>query len=166
MKRLFWRRLKFVAALWAASQTLLAQRPPPELRASAGLACFVDEAWCDVPHLAVGVAPHLYFSRSWSFAPEFLYARGSWDYDLIFLPSLAANLRRHGTVRPYATIGLGLLRHQDLRFRNVGGTTWSLQGGFGVKFFLAPNIYVAPEFRLGWEPFLRFGASVGYVFAK
>lgn len=146
--------------------TLPAQRPPHEIRGSAGLACFVDEAWCDVPHMAVGFTPHLYFSRSWSFAPEFLYARGSWDYDLILLPSLAANLRSQGAVRPYAIFGFGFLRHQDLRFPSVSGTGWSLQGGIGVRIFVSPNVYVAPEMRLGWEPFFRLGATVGYVFGK
>lgn len=166
MRRRFLCRLALMAACLAASNLLPAQRPPPELRASAGLACFVDEAWCDVPHAAVGVAPHLYFSRSWSFSPEFLYTRSSWDYDLIFLPSLAANLRHEGSVRPYAIVGFGILRHRDLRFRTIGGTDWSLQGGFGFKIFLSPKVYVAPEFRLGWEPVFRLGASIGYVFAK
>lgn len=161
------RRILRGAFLLGWLQAMLpAQRPPHEIRAPAGSACFVDEAWCDVPHAAVRLAANLYFSRSWAFAPEFLYARGSWDYDLILLPSPAAELRSGGAVRPCAIFGFGLLRHQDLRFRGASGTGWSLQGGFGVKVFLTPRVYVAPEARLGWEPFFRVGASVGYVFAK
>ncbi|MCS6952761.1 MAG: hypothetical protein RMK57_00335 [Bryobacterales bacterium] len=103
------------------------------------------------------------FQPELRFAPEFLYARGSWDYDLIPLPWLAANLRSRGALRPYAIFGFGLLRHQNLRLRAVSGTGWTLQGGFGVKVFVRPKAYVAPEVRLGWEPFLRLGAGVGYV---
>lgn len=148
---------------WVAALAC-AQRPRHEIRVPAGLACFVDEAWCDAPHAAVGLTAHLYFSRSWAFAPEFLYARGSSDYDLILMPSLAASLRSRGAVRPYAIVGFGLLRHYD-RWGGTGNG-WSLQGGFGVKVFVSPRVYVAPEARLGWEPFFRIGASVGYVFAK
>ncbi|HXG32819.1 MAG TPA: hypothetical protein VNJ11_05595 [Bryobacteraceae bacterium] len=158
------RAVVLAASLLGCHRAILqAQRPPHELRGWAGLGCFVDESWCDVPHAVVGFGPQLYFSRSWSFAPEFLYARGSWDYDLILLPSLAVNLRSRGAVRPYAIFGFGLLRHHA---RNVSGTGWTLQGGLGVKMFVNPKVYVAPEIRLGWEPFLRVGAGVGYVFGK
>jgi hypothetical protein len=142
---------------------LLAQRGAPEIRAYAGLACFVDEAWCDVPHAAAGVSGSLYFSRSWAFVPEFLYARGAHDYDLLLVPSLAADLGRHAIARPYATFGFGLLRHQG---RVLSGTSWTFHGGFGVKIFVAPRVYVAPEVRFGWEPFFRIGAGIGYVFGK
>ena len=39
-----------------------------------------------------------------------------------------------------------------------------LGGGIGTRFFLTRNFFVAPEFRIGLRPLVRWTVSGGYAF--
>jgi hypothetical protein len=36
--------------------------------------------------------------------------------------------------------------------------------GAGAKIFLTNRLFVAPEARFGWEPIVRLGGRIGWVF--
>jgi hypothetical protein len=69
------------------------------------------------------------------------------------------------TVRPYIIGGAGWMHHSQkigpIRFSN---NEWVGNGGVGVKFFFTPRLFVAPEFRIGFETILRAAASFGFTF--
>jgi hypothetical protein len=64
---------------------------------------------------------------------------------------------------PYLVVGGGLFQTRD---KFVGETFTSSEGAFtaggGVRVFLTDRLYVAPEFRGGWEPHFRLSVSIGY----
>jgi hypothetical protein len=66
---------------------------------------------------------------------------------------------------PYLIVGAGLMNHSN---SFAGGTFSSSEGAFtagaGVRVSLGERLYVAPEFRVGWELHYRIAASVGYRF--
>jgi hypothetical protein len=141
-----------------------AQRPAPDISGHAGYGCFVDEAFCDLPHFIAGASARLYFSRRWAFEPEFSYMRsGADDQDYVLTPNLTVDFGKDPRVRPYAIFGAGLLYHKG---RFASGSSWTFGGGFGVKVYVSRNVFVSPEVRLGWEPFVRLGAGVGYAFSR
>lgn len=150
--------------------------PKVEVKATAGGAIFAIEDEDALGHKAVGAALRVYISRRWSVEPEFMYMRrGADDQDYFFTPSVAYDFAEPTRrVVPYAVGGVGVERHTG---RFVGAdfttgrpfvvetsrTTWSLGVGAGVKLFLTDRLFVAPEFRVGREPYARGTVSVGYV---
>ncbi|HVF42680.1 MAG TPA: outer membrane beta-barrel protein [Pyrinomonadaceae bacterium] len=150
--------------------------PKVEVKVTAGGAIFALEDNDAAAHAAVGGAVRVYLSKRWSVEPEFLYMRnGANDQDYFFTPSVAYDFvpstRR---VVPYAVAGVGVEHHRG-RFVgadfNTGvpfvvetsGTTWSVGVGAGVKFHVTDRLYVAPEARVGREPYGRATVSIGYV---
>ena len=45
-----------------------------------------------------------------------------------------------------------------------GDNQWTANGGVGVRIPVAPDVFVSPELRLGFETFVRAAASVGFTF--
>ena len=43
-------------------------------------------------------------------------------------------------------------------------TGFNLEGGAGLRLFLTKRLFVSPEVRVGWTPFLRSSLAVGYQF--
>jgi len=68
-------------------------------------------------------------------------------------------------VRPYVIGGVGFHQFRD-KFNGVEfrDNQWTANGGVGVRIPVAPNIFVSPELRLGFETFIRAAASVGFTF--
>jgi len=167
----------FVCLVHASAQDESSLTPPKvEVKATVGSAAFALEDEDSLAHKAVGGAIRVYLSRRWSVEPEFMYMRrNANDQDYFFTPSVAYDIvsptRR---VVPYAIAGVGVEHHTGRVFGadfNTGVpfvtdtkfTTWSLGIGAGVKVFVTDRLYVAPEFRVGREPYARATISVGYV---
>jgi opacity protein-like surface antigen len=150
--------------------------PKVEVKVTAGGAAFALEDNDSLAHAAVGGAVRLYLSERWSVEPEFLYMRnGANDEDYFFTPSVAYDLveptRR---AVPYVVAGVGVERHRgrftgsDFTTGNpfvveTSRTTWTAGAGAGVKLFITDRLFVAPEFRVGREPYARGTISLGYV---
>ncbi|HEV2864801.1 MAG TPA: outer membrane beta-barrel protein [Pyrinomonadaceae bacterium] len=150
--------------------------PKVEVKVTAGGAAFALEDNDALAHAAVGVAARIYLSERWSVEPEFMYMRNTAnDQDYFFTPSVAYDLveptRR---AVPYVIGGVGVEHHKG-RFSGsdfttgipftveTSSTTWTVGVGAGVKLFLTDRLFVAPEFRVGREPYARGTVSVGYV---
>ena len=158
MRRVTFTILFFVLAAEAQ------QRPSPEIRVTGGWVGFIDEDWLD--HAAFGGSFRYYLTRRVSIEPEVLYMMGPGaDRDVSVIPHLGFDFRPGRQVRPYIIGGAGLLHHRDeFNFRKFTDNEWTVNGGFGVKMFLTPKMFIAPEFRLGLETTLRAAGSVGFVF--
>lgn len=135
------------------------------IRAIAGYATFPDEGF--LHHFVVGGAVKLPISSRLALEPELLYLYHSRaDQDFHFIPNVVYELLPNPQrIRPYLIGGAGWQRHRELTGTGYySSSSWTFGGGVGARIFLTRRLYVAPEIRLGWEPFLRATGSIGYVF--
>lgn len=141
-------------------------RPAALVESVAGWAGFVDENWID--RALFGVGGRVFVTQRIAVGPEFVFLRGSDDeYDWTLTGNATIDLVRDSEpavrrVVPYVVIGGGYLRQARRlgteRFVSGEGT---VSGGAGVRVTLGPRLFVAPEVRIGYEPELRFGATLG-----
>ena len=136
-----------------------------EVKGTLGHASFVDDSL--IPHFLVGGSVRFRLIGGLGFEPELTYMWSERCHDLVLMPNLVYEFRRGHRVVPYFIGGIGLLHHSTERW----GIKWSgnaryISAGFGAKVFLSPRIFIAPEVRLGWEPSLRAGGTIGYVFKR
>lgn len=107
----------------------------------------------------------IYMTRRFSLEPELLYMYHSKsDQDVVFTPNVAFDFAgSNRRIKPYVIGGVGVLRHRSLTGRGpFSSNSLSASGGVGVKIFLTRRLFISPEARLGWEPFLRVTGSIGY----
>lgn len=129
------------------------------------------------PHFVAGTAFRIRISRHWSVEPEFSYMRrSSNDEDYVVQPNVVYEFNSiEDRVVPYLIGGVGVIRHKSVFYGSdfVTGvpvtydtsyTTWSASAGAGLKVFISKRLFVAPEARLGYQPTVRAGVSIGYVF--
>ncbi len=76
-----------------------------------------------------------------------------------------------GRVSPYVTGCLGFTLYRslfpsgpDAQLEWEYGGSFNLGGGAGVRLFLTKRLFVSPEVRVGWIPFIRSTFAVGYRF--
>jgi Outer membrane protein beta-barrel domain len=137
-----------------------------QVRGTGGAAVFLDESFPG--HAAVGASVRLPLKGRLGVEPEFLYLRESTvDQDHIVIPNLVFDFRPASRVDPYVIGGVGLI-HRRTNLGVLRFSTTEATGAFGggVKFFLTPRIFVAPETRLGTEPIFRLTVSFGYSFSR
>lgn len=142
-----------------------------DVKGSLGWVGFLDDS--PQNHLLAGGSGRFYLTRRLSVEPEFQYLRQSAaHHDWVILPNVAWDFRS-GRIRPYVTGGAGLLRFVQ-RFPgappgSIPGfsvSQWHISAGFGTKIYVQRGWFVAPEFRVGWEPHARFSVGVGYTFTR
>ena len=157
-------RLAFLLILLLAASAQAQTKPRPEIKATAGWVGFIDESW--INHKVVGGSASFYLTPRVGFEPEVLYMIGPGsDRDVTLIPHVSFDFLARRMVRPYVIGGAGWMHHSQkigpIRFSN---NEWVGNGGVGVKFFLTPTLFVAPEFRIGFETILRAAASIGVTF--
>jgi hypothetical protein len=146
-------------------------RPSPAVELTAGYAGFVDSPFID--HTMFGGAMRFHLSPRISIGPEVQYMIGpDIDRDLLITGNLTIDFlppRAGGGARttPYAVVGAGWF-HNTTR---VGtGPYSSSEGAFtaggGVRVWLNQRLYLAPEFRLGWEPHYRISGTLGVALPR
>lgn len=157
--------LAFLLPVSALAQT--EDRPSrTRLEATGGYAGFADDALID--HAVIGGAMRFYVSRRLSVGPEVTYMVGPGsDRDLMLTGNVTFDLLRSPDdrarrVMPFIVGGAGLFRST----RRFGQTSYSstegaFTGGTGVRVQLTDRLYVAPDFRLGWELHFRITATIG-----
>ena len=73
---------------------------------------------------------------------------------------------------PYLAAGGGYLRQKTLVGGGPGSTSLvpftssegTMSAGVGARIALGSQVFVAPEFRLGWEPETRIAVTIGMRF--
>lgn len=162
-------RSSLLAAGLAAILTVLASCAFAQDRRSAaaegfaGYAGFVDEEI--IGHTVFGGAARWYLLPRLAVGPELVYMIGPGDdRDLVFTGNVTFDfLAAPHAVTPFLVAGGGIFRHSD-KFggRSFSSTEGSFTGGGGVRIPVGERLYVAPEFRIGWEPHYRFSVAVGW----
>ena len=156
-----------VAPIPAAAQ----DRPRPMIEAVVGTSGFVDEV---MDHfLTIGAGARWFVTPRVAVGPEIVTQRGADE---------ASNLTVTGNVTfdfvhdqpgrrvvPYVVAGGGYLRQRTIVGSGPGSnvlrpftsTEGTLSGRVGARVSMGQRFYVAPEFRLGWEPELRITVMIG-----
>ena len=136
------------------------------IQGNLGFSNFLDDY--GLYHYVAGGNARIRIFRGLTFVPEFTYMyRSRADRDFLLLPNVAWEFRRGKRIVPYVIGGVGMLNHRantDYWDSNITGAISG--GGFGAKLFLNQRVFIAPEFRIGWEPHYRFTMGVGYVLAR
>lgn len=145
-----------------------AQTPPVAMvEVITGWAGFVDENWID--RTMVGVAARVYVTERIAVGPEFVFLRGANDeYDWTLTGNATIDLVRDtGPMAPafvpYVVVGGGYLRQvTQTGTRQFTSSEGTASAGAGVRLRLGQRAFIAPEIRVGYEPELRFGATLGW----
>jgi len=166
-----WSELVFPVVIVMASASIAAaqtdnQRGSTAVEFGGGYAAFVDESPID--HTVVGGALRFHLTPRISVGPEVTYMIGpGHDRDLfvtgnVVFDLLPSSRSRIPPVMPFVVAGGGIQRFSN-RFGSSSFSSWegAVTGGGGVRIRLSNRVYVAPEFRIGWEPHYRFIAAVG-----
>jgi len=164
MKRVF-----FTIIFLGTAGTAEAQEPGRrnELKFMTGLTAWLDEV-TDYS-ATIGGAYRRYITPRLSIEPEFLYLIGAGSIrDITVIPNISYDFRPGRPIRPYLTAGVGWIHHSekypgallpDFSFNDV-----TVSGGIGVRVFVTPRVFLAPEVRIGFEPIFRATGSFGFVF--
>ena len=138
-------------------------RPAPAFEFTAGYAGFVDDAMID--HGLVGGALRVHLLPRISVGPEVQYMVGPGDdRDLILTGNVTVDvLSPDRRATPFFVAGGGLFRHSD---RFGSSSEGAFTAGGGVRAWLSDRVYVAGEFRIGWELHYRVTGTVGVALSK
>ena len=131
-----------------------------------GTSAFLDE---DIPfdHFVIGASYGIELTEKLRIEPQFLAMIGPGnDRDYVITGNIAYDLLEKGNFELYAVAGAGLLHHRN---QFGPGPAFSandaiFNGGIGVKIHLPKRIFIAPEFRIGFEPLYLATVSFGYSF--
>jgi len=170
--RVFLRFLLVVGVLSGAGVTAaVAQtRPAPIVEVVVGTSGFVDEVFDYFA--SIGGGGRFFVSRRIALGGEALWMTGADDTSAQTFTATATfdlvdDARR---VVPYIVAGGGLLRQTAMVGGGPGSTTLqpfnssegTVSGGAGARIALGRRMFVAPEFRIGFEPTTRFTVMVGF----
>ena len=158
----------------AAPRVSAQENPAPIIEGVVGRSSFIDEVW---DHFnTVGAGARVFVTPRLAIGPEVAYMRGESGAgdasNLSVTGNVTFDLRRDDRRQrfvPYVAAGGGYLRQRTLVGSGPGSTELrpyttgegTASGGLGVRIALAPRLFVAPEFRMGWEPEARFTVMVG-----
>ena len=135
-----------------------------EVQGGGGWAGFPDEGV--IHHGLAGGSFQVFLIRGLSAGVESFYWIGPGsDRDATVFPFGAYEFKRLSRIRPYVIGGAGVLFHHE---GFPTGSFWSrgltFGGGGGIKVSITERVFIAPEMRLGWEPFARTTVMLGYRF--
>lgn len=162
--------IRIRALIWALALMALMPRSAMAQRSivegHAGRAWFLDEA--PIEHAVATASVRFFVGSRVAIGPEVAYMRGPGEDRDWFLTGNATvdvgPLRWRARAMPYAVVGAGMSRFSTV----IGAEPFSSsEGAFtfgaGARIALGTRWFVAPEYRIGWEPHWRLGVSVGWI---
>jgi len=175
MNRRFGMALIITSTLSGVEQPVLAQdKPAPIVEAVVGQSGFIDEAWDYFGTIGGGV--RVFVTPRLAIGPEVAYLSGESDAsNLTITANMTFDIVRDDGGRrvvPYLVAGGGYLRQKTLVGGGPGSTALvpftssegTMSAGLGARIALGSQMFVAPEFRLGWEPESRLAVTIGVRF--
>jgi Outer membrane protein beta-barrel domain len=166
-----------IAATLSGQPVLAQDKPKSIVEAVVGRSGFIDEVWDYFGTIGGGV--RVFVTPRLAIGPEVAYLSGEFDALEASNLTVTANMtfdiaRDDGRRRvvPYLAAGGGYLRQKTLVGSGAGSTALvpftssegTMSAGFGARIALGSHVFVAPEFRLGWEPETRIAITIGIRF--
>ena len=137
-----------------------------ELKIILGKSAFLDEA-TPFDHFVAG-GSYSIFVKDWLWIePQFVSMNGpGQDRDYVFAGGIGFNIAEDKWADLYIIVSAGILHHRNQFFDSpaFSGTDWTANGGLGVKLKISDRLFIAPEFRMGFEPFFLATVGIGYKF--
>jgi opacity protein-like surface antigen len=142
-------------------------RPRPAVELTVGWVGFVDDATVHERLVAAGV--RWYVSPRVSLGPEISYMVGPRTLrDLLVTGNVVFDFVTPRTgaparpITPYLVAGAGIFSHgQKFAGRTFRSNEGGFTGGGGARIRISDRVYVAPEFRIGWEMHVRAAVTLG-----
>ena len=167
--------LSIAALSCGAPGPLVAQdNPAPIVEAVIGRSGFIDEAW---DHFTtIGGGARIFVTPRLAIGPEVSFLRGDFDARDASNLTVTGNVTfdfvrddRRARFVPYFAAGGGYLRQKTVVGSGAESTTLraftssegTVSAGAGVRIRVNPRVFIAPEFRLGWEPETRIAVMIG-----
>jgi opacity protein-like surface antigen len=167
--------LSLGAVLGGVAEPSLAQdKPAPIIEAVIGRSGFIDEVW---DHFTtVGGGARVFVTPRLAIGPEVAYLKGEYDALDASNVTVTGNItfdfvrdERRARFIPYFAAGAGYVRQKTLVGSGPGSTALApftsgevtMSAGVGVRIAVASRVFIAPEFRLGWEPETRLAVMLG-----
>jgi Outer membrane protein beta-barrel domain len=167
--------LIITSILSGVGQPVFAQdKPAPIVEAVVGQSGFIDEAWDYFGTIGGGV--RVFVTPRLAIGPEVAYLSGEFDAsNFTVTANMTFDIVRDDDRRrvvPYLAAGGGYLRQKTLVGGGPGSTALvpftssegTMSAGVGARIALGSQVFVAPEFRLGWEPESRLAVTIGVRF--
>jgi opacity protein-like surface antigen len=167
--------LAVVGTICGVAQPALAQgRPAPIVETVVGRSGFIDEAWDYFTTLGGGT--RVFVTPRLAIGPEVAYMSGEFDSldasNLTITGDITFDFVHDDDLRhvvPYVAAGAGYLRQKTLVGSGPGSTARvpftsseaTFSAGVGARIALSSLVFIAPEFRLGWEPESRIAVTIG-----
>jgi hypothetical protein len=154
--------LTIAALLSGAGQPVRAEdKPAPIVEAVVGTSGFIDEVWDYFGTIGGGV--RVFVTPRLAIGPEVAYLSGEFDASTL---TVTANMTfdivsDDGRRRQKTRVGGGPGSTALVPFTSSEAT---MSAGVGARIALGSHIFVAPEFRLGWEPETRIAVTIGMRF--
>jgi hypothetical protein len=130
-----------------------------------GASAFLDE---EIPfdHFVAGGSVRFGLTKRLSVQPQFLYMNGpESDRDYTLTGNISYDLVTANHFVLYTVAGGGLIRHTERFARgDFSANDWTADGGIGARLYFTEQFFIAPEFRIGWEPLLSTQVGIGYSF--
>lgn len=166
------RGLIIAATLSGVVQPALAQgKPGLIVEVVVGRSGFVDEEWDYFT--TIGGGARIFVTPRLAVGPEVAYMSGELDAsNLSVTGNVTFDFIQDDGVRrfvPYLAAGGGYLRQKALVGSGPGSTALrpftssegTVSAGFGARIALTSRVFIASEFRLGWEPESRIAMTIG-----
>jgi hypothetical protein len=146
-------------------------RPRPIVEAVLGSSGFVDEVWDHF--LTAGAGARWFVTPRLAVGPEIVFQQGPDDAsNLTVTGNLTFDLVDDAPGRrvvPYIAAGGGYLRQRTIVGSGPGSdvlqpftsSEGTFSGGVGARIAIGSRFFVAPEFRVGWEPETRMTVMIG-----
>ena len=175
LERLFVTILPIATVLCGTAEPATAQdTPAPIVEAVIGRSGYIDEVW---DHFStIGGGARMFVTPRLAIGPEVAYLKGEFDTldasSLTVTGSLTFDFvrdDRRARFTPYFAAGGGYVRQKTLVGSGPGSTTLrpftsgegTVSAGVGVRIGVTSRVFIAPEFRMGWEPETRIAVMIG-----
>lgn len=158
----------------AAGPVVAQDNPAPIVEAVMGRSGFIDEVWDGFT--TIGGGARMFVTPRLAIGPEIAFLRGDFDERDASNLTVTGNITfdfvrddRRARVVPYFAAGGGYLRQKTVVGSGAGSTTLrpftssegTASAGAGLRIAVTPRVFIAPEFRLGWEPETRIAVMIG-----
>jgi hypothetical protein len=154
----------FTGIVFTMSGAASAQTPRPAAEGFLGHAGFLDDS--TINHSVWGAAARWYVLPRVAIGPELVYLKGPRDdRDLVITGNVTFDFVASPSITPFLVAGGGIFRHSDkFSGRKFTSTEGTFTAGGGVRVPIGERLYIAPEFRVGWEPHYRVSVALGWRF--
>jgi len=161
-----------IGTLTPVAAAFAQDRTRPIVEAVVGTSGYVDEIWDHF--FTTGAGVRWFVSPRVAIGPEIVTQRGAGEAsNLSVTGNVTYDFVRDAPGRrvvPYLAAGGGYLRQRTIVGSGPGASVLqpftsgegTFSGGIGARIMLGERFFVAPEFRMGWEPEIRFVATLGF----